>query len=260
MLLHDNLTIGTTNIVLGTTEPSLAGVTKITSTDYSGGTLAGTDLTGSFTGSFVGDGSGLTGLPTTLLISGSTGNGSVDLLTQTLSILGGEGMDVAASGQTFTVSGEDTSASNKGVAKFSSNNFTITAGDVALSNDVTIVQDLTVGRNLTVQGTASFQHTTNLDIADRFIRMASGSTSYGDGGIAIQQIGSLDSEGFGWDSAVSRWGVTGSFDASQNLMVPDAFMATVVEGSASDPTAVVAKYTKRGNIFAAADETIWIYS
>jgi len=182
------------------------------------------------------------------------------LLTQTLSILGGEGIDVVSSGQSITVSGEDASSSNKGIASFASSNFTVTAGDVAFSNDIEIVQDLTIGRNLTVQGTASFQNTTNLDVTDRFIRMASGSTSTGDGGIAIQQTGNLDAEAFGWDSAVSRWGITGSFDASQNLMVPDAFMATVIQGANSDPTTVVVKYTKRGNIFAAANESIWIYS
>jgi hypothetical protein len=37
-------------------------------------------------------------------------------------------------------------------------------------------------------------------------------------------------------------------------------MSAVVLGVASDPTAVVAKLTKKGNIFVAADETIWIYS
>ena len=37
-------------------------------------------------------------------------------------------------------------------------------------------------------------------------------------------------------------------------------MAAVIEGAASDPTAVVGKLTKKGNIFVAADETIWIYS
>jgi len=248
-LTNSNITIGSTSVALGETASTIAGLI-----------LTGVQATGSFSGSFTGDGSGLTGLPTTLLLSGSTGNGSVNLLTQTLSILGGEGIDVVSSGQSITVSGEDASSSNKGIASFASSNFTVTAGDVAFSNDIEIVQDLTIGRNLTVQGTASFQNTTNLDVTDRFIRMASGSTSTGDGGIAIQQTGNLDAEAFGWDSAVSRWGITGSFDASQNLMVPDAFMATVIQGANSDPTTVVAKYTKRGNIFAAADESIWIYS
>jgi hypothetical protein len=214
-----------------------------------------------FSGSFTGDGSALTGIASDLDTSGNTGTGNINLKTQGLAVTGSGAISTAAANQGIEVSVATTSGSILGVASFNDDNFSVATGAVTLANDVAIVQDLTVGRNLTVQGTASFQHTTNLDITDRFIRMASGSTSAGDGGIAIQQTGTTDSEGFGWDSAVKRWGVTGSFDASQNLMVPDAFMATVIEGSTSNPTSeVVAKYTKKGNIFAAADESIWICS
>jgi len=248
-LANSSITIGSTSVALGGTATTFAGLT-----------LTGVQASGSFSGSFQGDGSNITGIASNLAIVGETGTGTIALKTQTLTVTGGEGINTVASGQTITISGEDASSSNKGIASFASSNFTATAGDVALSQDIAIVRDLTIGRNLTVQGTASFQNTTNLDVTDRFIRMASGSISGGDGGIAIQQTGNLDAEAFGWDSAVSRWGVTGSFDASQNLMVPDAFMSTVIQGAASDPTAVVSKYTKRGNIFAAADESIWIYS
>jgi hypothetical protein len=249
-LVNDSVTIGSTSVALGATTASLAGLTTVSATSFSG----------SFSGSFQGDGSGLTGIATDLAIAGETGTGTVSLENQTLTVTGGEGINTAASGQTITISGEDASSSNKGIASFSDDNFTVTAGDVVLANDVDIVQDLTVGRNLTVIGTASFQSTENLDVADRWIRMASGSNAAGDGGIAIVQSGSLNAEAFGWDSAVARWGVTGSFDASQGAIVPDAFMASVVEGGESDPTAVVAKYVKKGNIFVAANGDIFIYS
>ena len=57
------------------------------------------------------------------------------------------------------------------------------ASDITVDQDLTVVRDVNIGRNavvsgnLTVAGTASFQNTTNLDVADRFIRMASGSTA-----------------------------------------------------------------------------------
>ena len=245
-LTNDSVTIGTTEIDLGATAASLAGLTTVSAT--------------SFSGSFNGDGSGLTGLVSTLALSGSTGTGVVNLKTQALSIVAGEGIDTVASGQSITISGEDASSANKGIASFSDSNFSVTAGDVTFANDISITQDLVVGRNLTVVGTASFQNVEDLDVKDRFIRMASGSNAQGDGGIAVQQTGPTDAEAFGWDSGVSRWGVTGSFDASQNVMVPDAFMASVIEGAANDPTAVVAKYTKKGNLFVAANQDIYIYS
>jgi hypothetical protein len=198
-------------------------------------TGASSSLTGSFTGSFKGDGSGLTGLATTLDISGSNGSGiSINLVTQDLTI-GGTANEIETSVAGTTVT-------------------------IGLPNDVTITQDLTVNRNLTVLGTASFQHTEDLDVADRFIRLASGSNAAGDGGIAIQQSNALDAEVFGFDSGNTRWGVSSSFDASQNAFSPDAFMALSLVGAGTDPTVVAARYQVKGNIFIGSDEGIWIYS
>jgi hypothetical protein len=197
-------------------------------------TGASSILSGSFSGSFRGDGSGLTGIPSTLRITGSVGTGTVNLLTQGLQVIGTTNeIETAVSSQTI---------------------------QIGLPNDVTIGQDLVVSRNLTVLGTASFQHTEDLDVADRFIRLASGSNSAGDGGIAIQQTNALNAEAFGFDSGATRWGVTGSFDASQNSLIPDAFMALSLVGTGIDPTAVAARYQVNGNIFIGTDESVWIYS
>jgi len=49
-------------------------------------------FTGSFTGSFTGDGSGLTGIASTLGISGSTGTDTVNLKTEALTITGSNGI------------------------------------------------------------------------------------------------------------------------------------------------------------------------
>ena len=192
-------------------------------------------LSGSFSGSFRGDGSGLTGLVSSLDISASNGSAiSINLLTQDLTIGGtANEIETSAAGTTLTI---------------------------GLPNDVTISQDLVVNRNLTVFGTASFQHTTDLDVADRFIRLASGSNAAGDGGIAIQQTNALNAEVFGFDSGATRWGVSSSFDASQNAFAPDAYMALTLEGAGTDPTVVAARYQVKGNIFIGSDEAIWIYS
>tara|TARA_A200000159_G_scaffold82910_1_gene76625 strand:+ start:1177 stop:2892 length:1716 start_codon:yes stop_codon:yes gene_type:complete len=50
-----------------------------------------------------------------------------------LEFLAGEGMNTTASGNTLTIAGELASTSNIGVAKFTSDNFTVTSGEVEVS-------------------------------------------------------------------------------------------------------------------------------
>lgn len=198
---------------------------------------ANSSLTGSFTGSFFGNGSGLTGIASNLAISGSTGGGTVALASQVLNVIG-------------TANEVETSANNQ----------TITIG---LPNNVTIGNNLTVNNNLTVFGTASFQHTSNLEVADRFVLLASGSNATGDGGIVVQQATQDVGELFGWDSGQERWAVTGSFVANQSAFTPDAFMAAATTLASTNPntTGPAARYSKGGNIYVSSgDESIWIYS
>ena len=93
---------------------------------------------------------GSVNVATSLSIAGDTGTDTISLLSDTLSILGGEGIDVAVSTGTITISGEDASTTNKGVASFNSASFDVASGAVSIKNaGVTNTQlvnsDVTIG-------------------------------------------------------------------------------------------------------------------
>ena len=221
----------------------------------SGDVALGSQTTGNYVAT-LGAGTGVT-------IGSNTGEGS----SPTIAVAYGSTANTAVQGNataTFAGTTNEIEVSDAS-AQAIGGNIAVTIGlpsDVTVTQDLNVGRDMVISRNLTVQGTASFASTTDLDVADRFIRMASGSTATGDGGIVVQQTGPTDGEAFAYDSARTRWGVTGSYDPSTNTIQPDAFMSAVVEGGAgvNTPAAVVAKYTQKGNIFVGANQDVYIYS
>ena len=65
---------------------------------------------------------------------GDSGSSSVDLDSQSFDIAGGSGITTTASGQTLTVAGDDASTSAKGVASFSSDNFSASSGAISIKD------------------------------------------------------------------------------------------------------------------------------
>ena len=149
---------------------------------------------------------------TTLSIIGDGGaKTGISLPRESLSVLGGEGIDVTVTDNTITIAGEDASTTNKGVASFADADFTVTSGAVTIKNvnlgtqttgnyvagitgtanevtvsgsgsenasvtiglpdDVTITNNLTVGGNLNVTGTINSVNTTQVNIVDNKINL-----------------------------------------------------------------------------------------
>jgi hypothetical protein len=109
--------------------------------------------------------------------------------------------------------------------------------DQAVQTDSDVqFNNLTVDGNLVVAGTASFENVENLNVKDRFISLASGSTAGGDGGIVVNQaLGDTPSgSAFGYEAGTAnRWAVQANFVPTGSAMVPDAYMGIVTFSTAA---------------------------
>jgi len=150
---------------------------------------------------------------TELSITGDTGTTAISLLTEGLTVNGGEGIDVAVTNNAITISGEDASTTNKGVASFDAADFNVNAGvvsvkdinldsqttgdyvativgtaneitvspnsghnaavTVGLPDNVEITGNLQVGGNLNVIGTVNSVNTTQINIEDNKVKLNS---------------------------------------------------------------------------------------
>ena len=183
---HTYLTFDTTNsaeLVKFGRQVEFSGAYTLPTTDGTNGQALVTDGSGTVT---------FTDVAATLTVDSDSATADVELLTDDLRVIGGEGLntvvaksgtdvtltisgedssasnkgviivdagegiDVTYSSGTATITGEDASDSNKGVASFDSTHFTATSGAIT-ANDITLTSDsgnaaATIGETFTIEG------------------------------------------------------------------------------------------------------------
>ena len=85
--------------------------------------------------------------------STTSGAGSIDIDSQVMAFSEGEGIDITHAGQTITIAAEDATTTNKGVASFSADNFSVSSGAVTIKDGGVANVELE-NSSLTIGGTS----------------------------------------------------------------------------------------------------------
>jgi len=325
-------------VIVSGSQAELAAVTasialRVGSNQQITSTQSTTFLTGSFTGSFRGDGSGLTNVPATtatsasvtaitnqtagnpyfitfvasgsghqpqLVNSGSAGtnslsyNATTNIISATASLAisasniapafstgntnnniltaNGDGTvtgeaNLTFDGTTLGVSGSGGIGTNQSTFPIAPVANTINLGTTTNTaiNIGTAGSTVTIPGNLTVAGSTITFNTENLTVSDKFILLASGSTSPTDGGIIVSSQANNNGNAFYYDGNENRWALAPTASSSATTVTPNSYVVSV-SGSNANPTndplyGVLANNTKIGAMYVhTGDESIWIWS
>jgi hypothetical protein len=253
-LANSGSIIGNTVVNLGTTVTTLTGLTSVTATNFTGTASYATNadqLDGLQATEFV-----LNSQTSSMAVSSSLFAISSSYALVAQSVLGTVTNALTASNITPAITNELDNrvlTANGGGTINGEANLTFDGTNLILNGNQTISGDLTVN------GTTTTINTQNLNVADKFILLSSGSTSPNDGGIIIQsEVGGIGFA-FLYDQGQARWAYTGSLSSTATTASPDAFAAMVVDLNVAESTDK-AVYRKNGNIKVEVGGDIYIYA
>jgi len=230
----DNVVSGSAQVIALLPTGVVSGSSQLNNTTISGATLTSVQASGSFSGSFQGDGSQLTGIASTLALSGSTGNDTLNLKTEALLVTGSNGISTNVADNTVTISGVDASTSSKGVASFSSDDFSVTTGNVSIKDGGVRAVNL----NSDVAGTGIL-----LDGVDNSISVDFGGAS----GQAVEGDTSLTVQGTSNEIEITGGSVTLGLGGTVTVGLPNS--VTIQTGSIAGDLSVGKDLTVVGNLF-----------
>jgi len=254
----DNLTSG--QVVIGGGTGNLS-TTAINGSGNIVGTTAATGLShsGSFSGSFEGNGSGITGITSTT---------NANLTGAVTSVGNATSLGSFTSLQLLNALTDET-GTGANVFATSPTLVTPTLG-VASATSLTTTGDISVGGDLIVLGTTVTLNTANLLVEDQFILVASGSSNNTtDGGIVVDRGAyAAGNIAFGYDSATFRWGfqngladTANTLDTTASNGVSGSFISHVfTEGSHGPTKPLTGEFALAGAIYTSTAGDIFMYS
>jgi hypothetical protein len=174
--------------------------------------------------------------------------------------------DLAVNGGDITTSATTATVFNTTATTVNAFGAATTLNLGAGSGTTTVNNNLNIAGNLFVQGTTTQVNTTELLVEDKFIVLASGSATAGDGGIIIDR--GSDAAGniaFGFDSATDRWGYqNGLVDTTNAITIGtdgnSAFAGYVFTQAAHTSAPTTGEFVQAGAIYTANNGDIFIYS
>ncbi len=172
------------------------------------------------------------------------------------------GGDITTSATTFNLVN-----SNATTVNFAGAATTLNIGNA--SGTATIAGNAIVQGDFTVNGTTTYLNVQDLFVEDKFIILASGSATAGDGGIIIDR--GSDAAGniaYGYDSVTDRWGfqsgvtdTTNTIDPTSASGVSGSFVAYVfTENDHGATKPITGEFAVQGALYTSNAGDIWIYA